>query len=160
MLIFLQLLETWCSAHMQSPGTAAFTQHIFIQLNLCYCEWGFTLAELRKTFFICRLSRDANWEQKLRFSWNFHQSWSCWRLEIRALACRISKYQQSCFSLRTASLMPTDAIGRLQIGFATVEAGDFPNGLRYNRQIRYIRVCHSAHHQISSFPTHWKTGHD
>lgn len=58
-------------------------------------------------------------------------------------------------SLRTAtSLMPTDAIGRLQIGFTTVEAGDFPNGLRCNRQIPYIRVCHSALRQISSFPSH------
>lgn len=63
------------------------------------------------------------------------------------------------FSLRAAtSLMPTDAIGGLQIGFTTVEAGDFPNGLRCNRQILYIRVCHSAHHQISSFPAHRETG--
>ena len=63
------------------------------------------------------------------------------------------------FSLRTAtSLMPTDAIGGLQIGFTTVEAGDFPNGLRCNRQILYIRVCHSAHHQISSFAAHGETG--
>lgn len=54
--------------------------------------------------------------------------------------------------------MPTDAIGGLQIGFTTVEAGDFPNGLRCNRQILYIRVCHSAHHQISSFPAHRETG--
>lgn len=58
---------------------------------------------------------------------------------VSAHAPKISAYQQSCFSLRTAtSLMPTDAIGRLQIGFTTVEAGDFPNGLRCNRQILYI----------------------
>lgn len=46
--------------------------------------------------------------------------------------------------------MPTDAINKLQIGFTTVEAGDFPNGLRCNGQILYIRICHSAHQQISS----------
>lgn len=72
---------------------------------------------------------------------------------------RICMYQQSRVSLRTATpLLPTDAIGRFQIGFTTVEAGDFPNGLRCNRQILYIRICHSAHYQISSFPAHWKTG--
>ena len=49
-----------------------------------------------------------------------------------------------------ASLTPADAIGASQIGFHAVEtAGDFPNGLRCDRQILCIKVCHSAPHQIS-----------
>lgn len=48
--------------------------------------------------------------------------------------------------------MPADAIAAFQIGFPAVEAaGDFPNGLRCDRQILWIKVCHSAPHQISLF---------
>lgn len=52
----------------------------------------------------------------------------------------------------TASLTPADAISAFQIGFPAVEAaGDFPNGLRCDRQILCMKVCHSTPHQISLF---------
>lgn len=102
---------------------------------------------------------------KWKYIWTVHQSSSCQSLglilgtSVRTRSQNICVSAEPGFSLRAAtSLMPTDAIGGLQIGFTTVEAGDFPNGLRCNRQILYIRVCHSAHHQISSFPAHRETG--
>lgn len=102
---------------------------------------------------------------KWKYIWTVHQSSSCQSLglilgtSVRTRSRNICVSAEPGFSLRAAtSLMPTDAIGGLQIGFTTVEAGDFPNGLRCNRQILYIRVCHSAHHQISSFPAHRETG--
>lgn len=50
------------------------------------------------------------------------------------------------------SLAPADAITTFQIGFPTVEAaGDFSNGLRCDRQILCIKVCHSAPHYIAHF---------
>lgn len=73
--------------------------------------------------------------------------------------CRISA---ALLPVRPAtSLMPADAIGASQIGFAVVEApGDVPNGLRCDRQILCIRVCHSAPHQISSFCSPLKNAAD
>lgn len=134
----------------------------------------FTLVHLREDITKSRLLRNPNLDQKWNFTQNLHLKVKVFincpsklkllefrnnpqniRAHILPEYLRIS----GAVSLRTAtSLMLTDVIGRLQIGFTTVEAGDFPNGLRCNRQILYIRVCHSAHHQISSFPAHRKTG--
>lgn len=61
--------------------------------------------------------------------------------------CVVSALRSSLWDLT-----PADAIGAFQIGFPAVEAaGDFPNGLRCDRQILCIKACHSEPHQISLF---------
>lgn len=68
---------------------------------------------------------------------------------------RISAYQQSSLSLRAAiSLMLTDVICRLEIGFATVAAEEFLNGLRCNRQILYLKRLSACQSYISAFLLH------
>lgn len=159
MVILLQLLETWSSTHMQSHCNLTH----FIQFNLYYWKWGFTLAHLRKTF-LCFLSRNPNLNQRWNFYGNLYLKVKVYincpsRFNLLKFRNKNVKMHMLPEYLRTSRAvspceMPppwcqTDAISRLQISFTTVEAGDFPNGLRCNRQILCIRVCHSEHHQIS-----------
>lgn len=92
------------------------------------------------------------------------QSSSCGSLEIilktrgYRMCFRMCRISTALLPGRpAASLKPADAIGAFQIGFPVVEAaGDFPHGLRCDRQILCIRVCHSAPSQISSIAPNGK----
>lgn len=125
--------------HISKVLTAGFTWHIL-------CSWNCTDVNMLQ---------HINCPSKLKllkFRNNPHQ---------HAHPLRLSAYQLSGCSVKAGtSPMLTDAISRLQIGFTTAEAEDFPNGLRCNSQILFIRVCHSEHPQTSLFPVHWKIQHD